>query len=95
MLLEVILDAVFSLVVFCLCLTGMIWRLSLKDKGKYILEYESWCIFGEGVYYLIQSILGVINIFTATTDSCLQNFLKYILLRIIYAPVLEVPWLFF
>ena len=95
MALSVILDAVFSLAVFGLCLTGMIWRLTLKERGNYILEYESWCIIGEGIYYLIQSILGVINIFTQTTDSCLQNFIKYSLLRLIFAPVLAVPWLFF
>ena len=95
MAITVILDAVFSLAVFALCLTGMIWRLTLKERGNYILEYESWCIIGEGIYYLIQSILGVINIFTQTTDSCLQNFIKYSLLRLIFAPVLAVPWIFF
>ena len=90
-----LLEAIFDLIFFGCCLTGIIWRLTLDGRGNYILEYESWCILSEAIYYLIQTIIGFINTFTKTTDSCLQNFLKYTLLKIIFPPVLACPFIFF
>ena len=95
MAVAMLIEAIFSLAFFALSLGGIILRLTLKERGKYIFEYESWCVLAEAGYYLIQSILGIINIITATTDSCLQNFLKFTLFKLIFPPILACPFIFF
>ena len=88
-------ETIFDFIFFGSCLTGIIWRLTLDDKINYILEYESWCILSEAFYYLIQTIIGIINTCNKTTDSCLQNFIKYTLFKIIFPPVLTCPFIYF
>ena len=90
-----LIETIFSIAFFALSLTGIILRLTLKEKGKFICEYESWCILAEAGYYLIQSIFGVINTITKTTDSCLQNFIKFTLSRLLFPPILACPFIFF
>ena len=94
MAIAMLIETIFSIAFFTLCLTGMILRLTLKERGNYILEYESWCMIAETGYYLIQSVLGVINTISGTTDSCLQNFIKYTLFKLIFPPILACPFIF-
>ena len=90
-----LIESIFSIASFALSLTGIILRLTLKERGKFIFEYESWCILAEAGYYLIQSIFCVINTITATTDSCLQNFIKFTLSKLLFPPILACPFIFF
>ena len=90
-----LIEAIFSTVFFSLCLTGIIWRLTIKNRGNYILEYEFWCIIPEAIYYFIQALIGFINAYNKTVDSCLQNFLKYTLSKLLFPPIMASPFIFF
>lgn len=92
---SMLIEAVFSVIFFGISLTGIIWRLTLKNRGNFFFEIEFWCIISEAVYYLILAAMGIINVFNKTTDSCLQNFLKYTLSKLLFPPVIASPFIFY
>ena len=77
------------------CLTGIIWRLMLDDRGYFFLEYESWCVVVEAIYYGLIMVLGFITNCSGARENCLHTFLKYTLFKLIFAPILACPIIFF
>ena len=92
---SMLIEAVFSVIFFGISLTGIIWRLTLKNRGNFFFEIEFWCIISEAIYYLILAVMGIINACNKTTDSCLQNFLKYTLSKLLFPPVIASPFIFY
>ena len=80
---------------FCICLTGLIWRLFLENRGIFILEYETWCNIIECGYYFLQMIIGFVSVCNRTSENSCQNFLKYTLFKLIFPPIMAAPVIFF
>ena len=91
-----VLEIVFHSLFLVICLTGLIWRIFiLKDQGLFIFEYETWCVFVEACYYCLQSLFGCIMACNRTSKSCLIDFLKYTLFKLIFPPIMACPVIFF
>ena len=90
-----VIEPFIDFIFLALSLTGIIWRLMLDNRGQFFLEYESWCNLAEAVYYGMITVLGFIGVCSGKSENCLQNFLKYTLFKLIFAPILACPIIFF
>ena len=88
-------EIVFHFMFLLICVSSLYWRYLIGNGSLFYLEYETWCVLVEACYYLLQTIIGCITLCSKSSKNCVQDFLKYTLFKLIFAPILACPVIFF